>query len=93
MPPNKLKSGFGEGVCLVLYTLCQMSVQNKFKYRRHNLQAGRDEPGGFGDEDADDLDNEFEGNADVADMMQDGKVSDDEDIDEDYEFGGVGGIK
>ena len=57
------------------------------------MREGRDEPGGFGDDDADDLDNEFEGNADVADMMHDGKVSEGEDIDEDYEFAGVGGIK
>lgn len=33
------------------------------------MKEGKDEPGGFGDEDADDLDNEFEGNADVADMI------------------------
>lgn len=26
MPPNKLKSGFGEGVCTVLIALCQMSL-------------------------------------------------------------------
>lgn len=88
MPPNKLKAGFGEAVCTVLYALCQMSLQNKFRYRRHSLQAGRDDPGGFGDEDGDDLDNDFEGNADVADMLHD-KMSDNEDIDEDFEFGAV----
>jgi len=58
------------------------------------MKEGKDESaGGFGDDDGDDLDNEFEGNADVADMIQDGKVSEDGDIDEDFEFGGAGGIK
>lgn len=68
MPPNKLKSGYGEGVCTVLVALCEMSIQNKFKFRKHMLKEGKDEPGGFGEDDGDDLDNEFEGNADVADM-------------------------
>lgn len=39
------------------------------------------------------MDNDFEGNADVADMMHDGKVSDDDGIDDDFEFGAVGGVK
>lgn len=38
------------------------------------------------------MDNDFEGNADVADMMQD-KISDGDDIDDDFEFGAVGGVK
>lgn len=38
------------------------------------------------------MDNDFEGNADVADMMHD-KVSDADDIDDDFEFGAVGGVK
>lgn len=52
----------------------------------------KDEPGGFGDDDADEMDNDFEGNADVADMMHD-KVSDNDEIDDDFEFGAVGGVK
>lgn len=35
---------------------------------------------------------EFEGNADVADMMHD-KQSDNDDIDDDLEFGGPGAVK
>ena len=38
------------------------------------------------------MDNDFEGNADVADMMHD-KMSNEDDIDDDFEFGNVGGIK
>jgi len=34
---------------------------------------------------------EFEGNADVADMAKE-QVSEEDDIDEDYDFGGVGAI-
>ena len=56
------------------------------------MQSGKDEPGGFGDDDADEMDNDFEGNADVADMMHE-KVSEGDDIDDDFEFGAVGGVK
>lgn len=38
------------------------------------------------------MDNDFEGNADVADMMHE-KMSEGEDIDDDFEFGAVGGVK
>lgn len=90
MPPNKLKSGFGDGVCLVLTKLCQISLQNKFKFRKAQI---REDGGGMGDEDGDDMDNEFEGNADVADMAPGQKLGDDSDggdIDEDLDFGGAG---
>ena len=89
MPPNKLKSGFGEGVCTVLLALCSISVQNKFKFRKPII---REDGQGFGgDEDGDDMGDEFEGNADVADMAKE-QVSEGDDIDEDYDFGGVGAI-
>jgi estrogen-related receptor beta like 1 len=44
-------------------------------------------------DEADDVgDEEFEGNADVADMQINyDKASDNDDVDEDYDFGGVGG--
>ncbi len=92
MPANKLKTGFGEGVCTVLTALCNMSIQNKFRYKKPSLNSAKDEPGGFGDDDADEMDNDFEGNADVADMMHD-KMSDADEIDDDFEFGAVGGVK
>lgn len=68
MPANKLKAGFGEGVCTVLLALCTISVQNKFKFRKPII---RDDGAGFGgDDDGDDMGDEFEGNADVADMVK-----------------------
>ena len=86
MPPNKLKAGFGDGVCLVLTKLCQISLQNRFKFKKPNI---RDDGGGFGDDDGDDMGDEFEGNADVADMqVKEGVDSDGGDIDEDLDFGG-----
>jgi hypothetical protein len=49
----------------------------------------RDDGGGFGDEDGDDMGDEYEGNADVADMAKDkGADASDEDIADDLEFGG-----
>lgn len=90
MPPNKLKSGFGEGVCSVLTALCNISVGNRFRYQSHNLASSK-EDGGFGNDDADDDDMGFEGNADVADMEQKGNLSDDDNVDEDFDFQAMGG--
>lgn len=92
MPPSKLKTGFGEGVCTVLLQLCQISLQNRFKYKKHMLHMSRDDAGGFGEDDADDVGDDFEGNADVADMARD-DIKDDEDIDEEMDYGGVGAPK
>ena len=89
MSPGKLKNGFGDGVCQVLYNLCTMSLQNKFKFKAHSI---RDEGGGFGEDGDDELGgDEFEGNADVADMVHDkkGGLDDSADIDEDMDFGGI----
>ena len=95
MPPNKLKAGYGEGVCSVLIALGQMAMQGKFRFRKHNLQAGgKDDAGGFGDDDAEDDGLDFEGNADVADMIHgENQGDDDDEIDDDFEFGAVGGVK
>lgn len=87
MPPNKLKQGYGEGVCLVITKLCQISLQNRFKFKKPNI---RDDGGGFGEDDGDEMDNEFEGNADVADMQDKNIQSDDEGVDEDLDFGNPG---
>lgn len=85
MPPNKLKSGYGEGVCQVLMNLCQLSLDNRFKFKR---AAIKDDGGGFGGDDADDMGDEFEGNADVADMVKENDMGDDSDgIDDEMEFG------
>jgi len=86
MSPNKLKNGYGDGVCLVLISLCQISLQNKFKFKKPNI---KDDGQGFGDDGDDDMGDEFEGNADIADMNMDkGKgAASDEDIDEELDFG------
>jgi estrogen-related receptor beta like 1 len=84
MPPNKLKAGFGDGVCTVLASLCQISLQNKFRFKKCQIL---DEGGGFGDEDADEMGDEFEGNADIADQPKEfDKGSDSEGIDDELDF-------
>ena len=80
--PNKLKAGHGEGVTMVLIKLTQVSLQNKFKFKKPVI---RDE-GGF-DEDAEDINgDDMDGGADLADEIH--PQNSDEDIDEDMDFGG-----
>ena len=90
MPPNKLKSGYGEGVCTVLYALCEMSLRNKFKYKKGVIK----DDAGMDDGEEDDMDDhDLEGNADINDMQdRPADVSDGDDIDEDLEFGGAQAI-
>lgn len=86
MPPNKLMAGHGEGVCTVLHALCSLSIDSRMKFKKPRIV---DDNAGFGgDDDADELGDEFEGNADVADMINENDNVDDDDIDEDYEFAG-----
>jgi len=61
-----------------------LSLDNRFKFKRPQIQ---DDGGGFGD-DADENDDEFEGNADVNNMEKDFDKAGDESegIDEDMEF-------
>ena len=64
-------------------------MSSKFKFRKPKIQ---DDGAGFGEDDADDMDDQFEGQNDVADMiMKDGAGSENEDIDEDMDFGTGGG--
>jgi len=94
MSPNKLKNGYGEGVCVVLASLTQISIQNKFKFRKPVI---KEDGKGFGDGgDDDDMGDDFEGNADLADMNNNFKDDGDADsnIDEDMDFAGnMGGHK
>ncbi len=87
MPASKLKAGHGEGVCTLIQRLCQVIMQNKFKFKKPVIkdEGGR---GGDMDDDGDDGD-DMEGNADIADMIQGGNQSDD-DIEDFAEFGGGG---
>lgn len=86
--PGKLKNGHGEEVCLVLKALTEMSLKNRFKFRRPNI---KDDANGLDDE-ADDMDgDDLDGRADMADEVH-AEVSDGE-IDEDMDFGVGGGIQ
>ena len=92
MPPNKLKSGCGEGVCTVLYTLCDISMKAKFRYKKpviHDDAAANDDDEG-------DIDNdELEGDADIGDMNNrlGDDASDGDDIDEDLDLMGAQATK
>ena len=72
MPPNKLKTGNGDGVCAVLNKLCTVSVQNKIKFKKAVIKddAGMDDEG-------DDAGDDMEGNADIADMANNQQEDDD----------------
>ena len=84
MPPNKLKSGNGDGVCAVLMKLCTVSLTNKFKFKKAVI---KDEAGALDDE-GDDMGDEMEGNADIADLANKDGGSDDEIEDFAADFGG-----
>ena len=87
MPASKLKTGHGDGVCILLQRLAQVILQSKFKFKKPVI---KDESGrGDMDDDGDDMNDDMEGNADIADMMQAGNQSDD-DIEDFAEFGGGG---
>lgn len=87
MQPNKLKTGYGEGICTVLLALCEVSVNNKIRFKKPNIKDGG--AGGFGEADDDEFGEDFEGNADIADMYEnkDKGGDDSDDIDEDVEYG------
>ena len=64
MPPNKLKTGHGDGVCAVLNKLCTISLTNKFKFRKPVIKAD----GGDLEDEGDDMGDDMDGGADIADM-------------------------
>lgn len=84
MPPNKLKTGNGEGVCTVLSKLCTISLQNKFKFKKPVIK----DEGGALDEEGEEMGDDMEGNADIADMAN--QEQDDDDIEDFADFGGQG---
>jgi estrogen-related receptor beta like 1 len=87
MPPGKLKSGHGEEVCTVLLRLTEMSLKNKFKFRKFQIKDDQQL-----DDEADEMDgDDLDGRADMADEVH-ADVSDGE-IDEDMDFGVGGGIQ
>ena len=80
--PNKLKAGYGEGVCLVLLKLTEAGLAKRFQFKQPVI---RDEGQG-GDDEADDGGDDMEGDADLANEIH-ADASGDE-IDEDLDFGG-----
>ena len=88
MPPNKLKTGFGEGVCTVLLQLGQLSLQNKFRFKKPVIKQDKD---GMED-DGDEMGDEMEGNADLADQVNHDVEDDDDDIEDDFNDFGQGAI-
>lgn len=74
MPPNKLKTGNGDGVCSVILRLCQVSLQNKFKFKKPVI---KDDSNALDDE-GDDMENDMDGNADIADFAANQHQSDDD---------------
>merc|ERR1712166_461820 len=81
--PSKIKTGFGEGVCQVLFKLTQMSLASKFRFKKPII---KNDGGADVEEDAEDVDGDMDGGADLADMIH-ADQSDDELIEEE-EFGG-----
>lgn len=81
MPPNKLKTGYGDGVCAVLLKLCSVSLQNKFKFKKFTI---KDDQGGLDDE-GEDVGDDMDGGADIADMAN--NQNDDDDIEDFADFG------
>lgn len=81
MPPNKLKTGYGDGVCTVLLKLCSVSLQNKFKFKKPVIK----EEGGAVDDEGDDMGDDMDGGADIADLAN--QQNDDDDIEDFADFG------
>lgn len=89
MPASKLKAGHGDGVCSLLLKLCQVSVASKFKFKKPVIKddAGK----GDMDDGDDDLGDDMDGNADIADMINQGGNQSDDDIEDFAELGGEKG--
>ena len=60
--PNKLKSGHGEGVTLVLLKLTEAGLARKFTFKKPVIR----EEGAGADDEADDANDDMEGDADLA---------------------------
>lgn len=80
--PNKLKSGHGEGVTLVLLKLTEAGLARRFSFKKPVIR----EEGQGGDDEADDANDDMEGDADLANEIHAQESGDD--IDEDLDFGG-----
>lgn len=63
--------------------LTQISIQNKFRFKRHVIRSEDADV----DDDPDDVDGDLDGGADLADVIH-ADEDDDDMIDEELEFGG-----
>ena len=82
--PTKLKSGNGEDVCTVLWKLAEASLKSKFKFKKPVIR----EEGAL-DEEADDMGDDMDGGADLADVVN--AEEEEDEIDEEMDLGGFGG--
>ena len=84
--PGKLKNGFGEEVLTVLSRLAEISLKNKFRFKKPVI---RDDGAGM-DDDGEDVDDDMDGGADMADEVH--VQESDGEIDEEMDFGVGGGM-
>ena len=82
--PTKLESENGEDVCSVLCKLAEASLKSTFKFKKPVIR----EEGGALEEEADDMYDDMDGDADLADVVN--AEEEDEDIDEEMDLGGFG---
>ena len=85
MPSSKLKSGYGEGVVQVLHILSKITIDGKFRFKKPVI---KDEGQGF-DDDADEMGEDMEGHADIADMVHNDQSDDEEEMIEDFNDNGA----
>jgi len=83
LSPSKIKAGYGDGVCQLLIKLTQITLTNKFRFKKPVI---RSEDANVED-DPDDVDGDLDGGADLADVIHADEEEDDM-IDEEFEFGG-----
>jgi len=87
MPPNKLKQGYGDGVCQVLHKLCQLSLQSKFRFKKPVIK----DDGGALDDEGEEMGDDMDGGAaDMVDMAAAQNISDDEEIEDDFGANQIG---
>jgi len=82
LSPSKIKAGWGEGTCLILFKLASITIQNKFRFKKPIIKS----EGNDMDEDADDND-DLDGGQDMADEIH-AEPDSGSDIDEELDYGG-----
>jgi len=83
LSPSKIKAGWGDGVCQLLIKLTEISIQNKFRFKKPVINSEDTAV----DDDPDDVDGDLDGGADLADVIH-AEQEDDDIMEEEFEFGG-----